>query len=126
MNDREEATEADRRSHARAVGGQSTLSVARGVLRRVTVADFERPTPCAEFSVTEMGDHLARSMALLAGCAGTPLVDTGGPTMLSRLTPLAESTVSAWDSRGFVGDVSRGRRTLPAADVHDIVLQGSW
>lgn len=106
----------------RAQLAQSALDTTRRVLGSVTVTDFDRPTPCTAFSVAGVGDHVARSMVLLAGCAGTHLVDSVAPTMLARLAPLAESAVSAWDSRGFAGDASLGRRTLPAADIHDIVL----
>jgi len=102
--------------------GGAALDACRTVLHRVTADDLERPTPCTEFTVSGVGDHLARSMVLLAGCAGTQLFDTAAPTLLGRITPLAEGTLAAWRDRGFAGEVPLGRRTLPAGDIHDIVL----
>jgi len=102
--------------------GSAALAACRAVLQRVTASDLGRATPCTEYSVAEVGDHLERSMVLLAGSAGAHLEPLGGATLDDRIAPLAEQSLSAWQQHGVDGSVPLGSRTLPAANVYDIVL----
>jgi uncharacterized protein (TIGR03086 family) len=102
--------------------GHAALVACRWSLHRVTEADLARPTPCAEFTVADLADHLVKSMVLLAGSAGTELVPPEASMPAERILPLAEAALSAWAARGFDGEVPLGRRTAPAADVYSIVL----
>ena len=47
-----------------------TLAACQAVLRRLSGDDLARPSPCAEYTVGEVGQHLVRSMVLLASVAG--------------------------------------------------------
>lgn len=102
--------------------GYSGLAACRDVVRRVTDFDLARPTPCAAFAVADLGEHLVRSMVLLAGTAGAELTAPNGTNLEERISPLAEATLAAWQGRGFEGDVVLGSRTLPAIQVYSIVL----
>ena len=53
-----------------------TLAACRAVLGRLTEDDLSRPSPCAEYTVGEVGEHVVRSMVLLASVAGA---QTGNP-----------------------------------------------
>jgi uncharacterized protein (TIGR03086 family) len=46
-----------------------TLAACRAVLRRLTPDDLGRASPCAEFTVGEVGEHVVRSMVLLGSVA---------------------------------------------------------
>lgn len=103
--------------------GDAALAACRTVLQQVVAADAGRRTPCSEFTVTDLADHLARSMVLLAGCAGAEVTEqAAGTTLDGRIAPLAATALSAWQARGFAGEVPLGSRTLPAVQVFSIVL----
>jgi len=102
--------------------GAAALAACRAVLQRVTASDLGRETPCTEYSVAQVGDHLERSMVLLAGSAGAHVEPLGGATLDDRIAPLAKQALSAWQEHGVDGSVPLGSRTLPAANVYDIVL----
>lgn len=102
--------------------GAAALAVCRDVLHAVTETDLGRATPCADYTVADLGEHLERSITLLAGSAGTHLPRVAGLTLAERIVPMAESTLAAWDLRGVQGLVPLGSRTLPAEQVYDILL----
>ena len=102
--------------------GQDALAVWRAAVARVTPADLSRPTPCAEFTVADLADHVQRSMVLLAGAAGTELdVDAGRPS-LEQSVPLAAAALAVWAQRGVDGSVPVGSLTYPAEKAYAIVL----
>jgi uncharacterized protein (TIGR03086 family) len=102
--------------------GHAALAACRSALRRVGNADLARPTPCAEYTLADLEEHLVRSMVLLGGCAGAQLGPADGATVDGRISPLGEATLSAWAARGLGGEVPLGSRMLPAEQVYTIVL----
>jgi uncharacterized protein (TIGR03086 family) len=101
--------------------GEAALSACRTVLGRITEGDLGRPTPCTEFTVSDLGDHLTRSMVLLAGSAGATLTPSEKQTVQSRVASLAQAALAAWREHGFDGDVAVGSRTLSAPLAYAIV-----
>jgi uncharacterized protein (TIGR03086 family) len=102
--------------------GATALASCRAVLRQAAPGDLARPTPCADYTVADLGEHLVRSMVLLAGSAGARLDPEPAASLDERITPLADATFSVWRERGVDGEVALGSRTLPAEQVHAIVL----
>ncbi len=102
--------------------GRGALAACRWSLRRIGEADLGRPTPCADFTIADLADHLTRSMVLLAASAGAELVPQQAPTPAARILKLAEGALAAWQTRGYEGEVPLGSRTLPASNVYGIVL----
>jgi uncharacterized protein (TIGR03086 family) len=116
-----------------------TLVACQVVLRRLTKDDLARPSPCAEYTVGEVGEHVVRSMALLASVAGaadpaaspaaspagSPAVSpAGGPaadSLEAQVTISAEAALAAWRRRGLGGSVAVGRSTLPAGLAVEII-----
>src|SRR5258708_9259364 len=90
-----------------------TLPACRAALQRLTEEDLSRSTPCTEYTVGDVGQHLVRSMVLLASVAGqqvdTPV--TGTPDTIVAAT--AEAALAAWRHRGLGGSVAGGRRVPP-------------
>jgi uncharacterized protein (TIGR03086 family) len=104
-----------------------TLAACRAVLGRLTEDDLSRPSPCAEYTVGEVGEHVVRSMVLLASVAGAqagnPAAGSVGPAAGSagsvgpleeQVAVTAEAALAAWRRRGLGGTVAVGRSTLPA------------
>ena len=49
---------------------EATLDVLQLVLSGVTTGDLTRPTPCREFDVAGLTDHLLNSITLIGSAAG--------------------------------------------------------
>jgi uncharacterized protein (TIGR03086 family) len=103
-----------------------TLTACQAVLRRLTEDDLPRPSPCAEYTVGEVGHHVVRSMVLLASVAGeqTAADSAAGPAagpLEEQVTVTAEAALTAWRRRGLGGSVAVGRSTLPASLAVEII-----
>ena len=92
-----------------------TLPACLAVLGQLTTGDLSRPTPCSEYTVSEVGRHVVRSMVLLASVAGEQ-IDTPVAGPLERdVAVTAEAALKAWQRRGLDGSVAVGRSTMPAS-----------
>jgi uncharacterized protein (TIGR03086 family) len=98
-----------------------TLPACRAVLRRLAEQDMGRPTPCTEYTVSGVGEHLVRSMGLLASVAGGQIADPASRTLEARVAATAEAALEAWRRRGLDGDVTVGRSVYPARLAAEII-----
>jgi uncharacterized protein (TIGR03086 family) len=98
-----------------------TLAACRAVLGRLTVDDLARPSPCAEYTVGEVGEHVIRSMVLLASVAGDAVDMSAAGLLDERVGVTAEAALGAWRRRGLGGSVAVGRSTLPAGLAAEII-----
>ena len=98
-----------------------TLAACRVVLGRLTVDDLARSSPCAEYTVGEVGEHLVRSMVLLASVAGGGSDLPAAGLLDERVGVTGEAALAAWRRRGLDGSVAVGRSTLPAALAAEII-----
>jgi uncharacterized protein (TIGR03086 family) len=98
-----------------------TLPACRAVLRHVTDDDLSRPTPCAAYTVSDVGQHLVRSMALLASAAGEEVASPAADTLEAAVAANAEAVLAAWRRRGLDGTVAVGRSTYPAGLAVEII-----
>ena len=98
------------------------LAACLGVLRQLRQDALDRPTPCADFSVGDLGDHLSRSMTLLAGIAGRPPAVPAGAGLAGSVDVLARGAIAAWRERGTDGEVAVGRTVTPAPLAAEIVV----
>jgi len=98
-----------------------TLAACQAVLRRLTGDDLARPSPCTEYTVGEVGQHVVRSMLLLASVAGEQLGSPAAGRLEGQVTATAEAALAAWRRRGLGGSVAVGRSTLPASLAVEII-----
>ena len=98
-----------------------TLAACRAVLGRLTVDDLARPSPCAEYTVGEVGEHVVRSMVLLASVAGAAVDMPAAGLLDERVAVTAEAALAAWRRRGLGGSVAVGRSTLAASVAVQII-----
>jgi uncharacterized protein (TIGR03086 family) len=76
--------------------------------------DLRKPTPCAEYDVSAVADHLVDTIARLAAVVGAQASTPEGATAEERILHATQIALTAWRRRGLCGHVSRGDRTLPA------------
>ena len=93
---------------------EATLAVCQNVLRQIREGDLDRPTPCSEFTIGQLADHLIGSMVSLGRMAGAVVVPANSGTVESRVAFAAQQTLESWDRRGLEGTVKRGERDIPA------------
>ena len=111
-----------------------TLGACRAVLWRLTEDDLSRPSPCTEYTVGEVGQHVVRSMVLLASVASDPAAgavgsvgSAAGPvgpaagSLEEQVAVTTGAALAAWRRRGVGGTVAVGRSTLPADLAFEII-----
>jgi uncharacterized protein (TIGR03086 family) len=95
----------------------ATLAVCQQVLRGVTPADLTRPTPCTEYDVAGLVDHLVGSMRTLAGAVGVDIGRSDAGTVEARVADAGQQTMEAWHRHGLDGQhsmVKLGGNEMPA------------
>ena len=92
----------------------AVLAVCQNVLRGVSEADMAKPTPCTDFSVGLLVDHLVDSLVAIGGMAGGQVsaVESGPPE--SRVAVVAQQALEAWTRRGLDGALQVGSGEMPA------------
>jgi uncharacterized protein (TIGR03086 family) len=93
----------------------ATLAVCQNVLRAISEDDLDRATPCSEFTVGQLADHLIGSVVSLGGMAGADVSRGGSGTVESRVAFAAQQSLEAWHQRGLEGTVKLGDHEMPAA-----------
>jgi uncharacterized protein (TIGR03086 family) len=95
---------------------EATLGVLDGVLQGIADEDLGRQTPCREFDVARLTDHLLNSITVIGGAAGAdiPARDSNA-SLRDQVLAAARPAVSAWRQRGVDGTVPFGDGEAPAA-----------
>lgn len=94
---------------------EASWAICRQVMLSFTSEDRERPTPCAEFTVHELVEHLMGSMRGLGGMAGAEIPETiDAVSAEDYIAQAAGPTLRAWRSRGLEGTVPFGEGEAPA------------
>ncbi len=95
---------------------EATLGVLDGVLKGISDEDLGRQTPCREFDVAALTDHLLNSVTVIGGAAGAdiPERDPHAP-LRDQVLAAARPAVLAWRQRGVDGTVPFGDGEAPAA-----------
>jgi uncharacterized protein (TIGR03086 family) len=93
---------------------EATLAICQRVLRGAGEADYHRPTPCTEFDVSQLVDHLAGSILGLGSAADAQFGEDAGTTIESRVAAAAQAALEAWNARGLDGEIKVGPHEMPA------------
>src|SRR5450631_2245498 len=100
---------------------EATLAVCQNVLRGISPADLDRLTPCSDFTIGQLADHLVGSMVSLGGLAGAEVATAEIGTVESRVAFAAQQALEGWDKRGLEGTVKRGEGDMPAIQAASIL-----
>ena len=94
---------------------EATLSALQHVLHPISRDELSKSTPCSEYDVMQLTDHLLNSITVLGGAAGAevPERDTGD-SVERQIIGAARPTLDAWHRRGLDDTVTIGTNEIPA------------
>lgn len=85
------------------VAAEAALAVLQHVLRQVGPGDGDRATPCSEFTVDELTEHLLDNLVGLGTMAEAELVRPGTTGLEESVASLGAEVIEAWRRRGLDG-----------------------
>ncbi|SEL24997.1 TIGR03086 family metal-binding protein [Rhodococcus maanshanensis] len=103
-------------------GAEATLVVLQEVLRGLTADDLQRRTPCRDFTVAALAEHLLGSIRSLGSAGGgtMPAADAPGDVEV-RVADAAQAATEGWRHRGLQGTVTPGSTAMPATTAVSIL-----
>ena len=94
---------------------EATLAVLEHVLHGIADDDWSKQTPCREFDVAALTDHLMNSITTIGGMAGAQFPERDrGDSVERQVVLAARPALDAWRHRGLDGTVPFGSNEAPA------------
>lgn len=94
---------------------EATLAVLQQVVHGIATDDLTKQTPCREFDVAGLTDHLLNSITLLGRAAGAEPPERQRTDSVERqIVAAARPALDAWHRRGLDGTVPFGSGEAPA------------
>jgi uncharacterized protein (TIGR03086 family) len=94
---------------------EASLAVLQHVLHGIAADDWSKQTPCREFDVASLTDHLLNSVTVIGGAAGAQFPERDRTDSVERQVVLAaRPALDAWHRRGLEGTVTAGQNEAPA------------
>lgn len=94
---------------------EAAWAVLEPVLRGIGSDEWSKPTPCSEFDVAQLTDHLLNSITILGGAAGAAFpAGDAGDSSAAQVLAAGRPALDAWRSRGLDRAVTFGPNELPA------------
>jgi len=102
---------------------EATLAVLQHVLQGIAKGDEAKQTPCREFDVAGLTDHLMNSITTIGGAVGAQFPERDrGDSVERQVVLAARPALDAWHKRGLDGTVQLGQRGEAPAKVMAGVL----
>jgi uncharacterized protein (TIGR03086 family) len=94
---------------------EAALGALQHVLHPIARDELSKSTPCTEYNVMQLTDHLLTSITLLGGAAGADLPDRNTDySVEQQVIGAARPALDAWHRRGLNDTVTLGTNELPA------------
>lgn len=94
---------------------EASLAVLQSVLHPIGDDDRSKQTPCREFDIAKLTDHLTNSITVIGGAAGAELPERDPDDSVERqVVAAARPALDAWHRRGLDGTVKFGDNGAPA------------
>ncbi len=94
---------------------EATLGVLQHVVHTIASDDLSRQTPCSEYDVKQLTNHLLKSIEALGGMVGAELPTSDETDSVERqIISAARPALDAWHRRGLDGTVPFGKGEMPA------------
>jgi uncharacterized protein (TIGR03086 family) len=95
---------------------EDTLGVLQRVLHTIAADDMSRQTPCTEFDVTQLTEHLMNSITVIGGAVDAELPPRDETDSAERqVVGAARPALDAWHRHGLGGMVMLGPNEASAA-----------
>ncbi|WAC91802.1 TIGR03086 family metal-binding protein [Mycobacterium sp. Aquia_213] len=96
-------------------GAEDTLAVLQHVLHTIAGDDMSRQTGCSDYDVTQLTEHLLKSITGIGGMAGAEFAEREPSDSVERqIICAARPALDAWHHRGVDGTVLFGKTEMPA------------
>jgi uncharacterized protein (TIGR03086 family) len=94
---------------------EATLGVLQHVVHPIARDDWSKSTPCSEYNVVALTDHLLTSITLIGQVAGAEIPHRDSDDSVERqVICAARPALDAWHRRGLDGTVTIGQNEIPA------------
>ena len=94
---------------------EAALGALQHVLHPISRDELSKSTPCSEYDVMQLTDHLLNSVTLLGGAAGAEVPDRDTDySVEQQVVGAARPALDAWHRRGLSDTVTLGPNELPA------------
>jgi uncharacterized protein (TIGR03086 family) len=93
---------------------EQALAAVHEVVATISDVDLHRPTPCPDWDVAALADHLIDTISRLGVAAGIQVASPIGDSIDQRIRQVTQPILALWRRRGLVDDVVFSGRTLPA------------
>ena len=93
---------------------EKALGALSDVVQMIGRDDLHRPTPCRDFDVTTLADHLLDTISRLGVAAGIQTPAPNGDSIDHRIQQLTQPILAGWHRRGLTDEVVFSGRKLPA------------
>ena len=101
---------------------EASLAVLQSVLHPIADDDLSKQTPCREFDIAGLTDHLMNSITVIGGAAGAQFPDRNAADSVERqVVAAARPALDAWHRRGLDGTVKFGDNEAPARTMAGIL-----
>jgi uncharacterized protein (TIGR03086 family) len=101
---------------------EDTLGVLQQVLHTIAADDVTRQTPCTEFNVAQLTQHLLNSITVIGGAVDAELPPRDETDSVERqIVAAARPAVDAWHRHGLGGMVMVGPNEAPAAVIAGVL-----
>ncbi len=95
---------------------EATFTELQRVLHQIAADDLGKQTPCREFDIAALTDHLMNSITTIGGVAGASFPPRDNTDSVERQIILAaRPALDAWRKRGIEGSVQLGPNEVPAS-----------
>src|SRR5262245_11702770 len=91
---------------------EQALTAIHRVVKTVGESDLHRPTPCPDFDVTALADHLVDTITRLGAAAGIPVTRRAGDSIDQQIQDVTGQVLAGWRSRGLSEPLTFSGRTL--------------
>jgi uncharacterized protein (TIGR03086 family) len=103
------------------ISAEAALAVAQRVLGGLDESHMALPTPCEDFTVAALLDHLFGSIAAIGKSLGVMVADQPAALPEVRIADAAQATLEAFRANGTDGTLDMGFAELPATMVANIL-----
>ncbi|HME15617.1 MAG TPA: TIGR03086 family metal-binding protein [Mycobacterium sp.] len=94
---------------------EAALGALQHVLHPISRDELSKSTPCSEYDVMQLTDHLMNSITLLGGAAGAEPPERNSEDSVERqIVGAARPALDAWHRRGLTDTVTIGTNEIPA------------